>query len=169
MNLIKKTLLVLLAMAPAALFAQNKFAHVNSQQLLDAMPEVAAANAKLDTLNQEYTNELKSLAQEYQGKQDAYDSLPTSTSAAIRSLKQNELDQMSDRIRQFQTQAQQDLQNKNDELFTPIEKKVKDAIKAVALENHYNYVFDSSNAAILYADDGDDITPLVKKKLGIKE
>jgi outer membrane protein len=51
-------------------------------------------------------------------------------------------------------------------LIAPFEEKVRKAIDEVAKENKYSYIFDTQ--ILLYYDGGDDVTPLVKKKLGIK-
>ena len=45
--------------------------------------------------------------------------------------------------------------------------KLEDAIRAVAKENGYSVIFDTSTGSTLYAAEGDDITPLVKKKLNL--
>ncbi|MFN9882854.1 MAG: OmpH family outer membrane protein, partial [Bacteroidota bacterium] len=64
--------------------------------------------------------------------------------------------------------AQEKLQTKKQEIYSPILKKAEDAVKAVAKENGYAYVFDTSIGAVIYAQDADDIMPLVKKKLNLK-
>ncbi len=53
-------------------------------------------------------------------------------------------------------------------MYSPILKKAEDAIKQVAKENNYSYVFDMGTGAVIYAQDSDDLMPLVKKKLGLK-
>lgn len=60
---------------------------------------------------------------------------------------------------------QQRIQQKSQELITPIRAKATDAIKATAKENGYTYVLEA--AAVLVGPPGDDILPLVKKKLGV--
>jgi outer membrane protein len=76
------------------------------------------------------------------------------------------------RIQDFQTNAQQQLQNKQAELFQPIVGKVDKAIKDVGKENGFLYVFDisASKATLLYFDEAKSINvmPLVKTKLGLK-
>ena len=74
---------------------------------------------------------------------------------------------MQQRIQDFQVSAQQDLQKKNDEIARPVYTKAKKAIEQVAKENGYKFVFDTSSGSVLYSEPGDDILPLVKKKLGI--
>ncbi len=61
---------------------------------------------------------------------------------------------------------QQQLQQRQQELLGPINKKAYEAVQAVAKENGYGYVFEKE--ALLVAPPGDDILPLVAKKLNIK-
>jgi outer membrane protein len=61
---------------------------------------------------------------------------------------------------------QQQLQQRQQELLGPINKKAYDAVQAIAKENGYGYVFEKE--ALLVAPPGDDILPLVAKKLNIK-
>ncbi len=59
------------------------------------------------------------------------------------------------------------MEQKNAELFNPIQVKADAAIKAVSKEKGYAYVFDTANPALVFFDGGEDITALVKTKLGI--
>jgi outer membrane protein len=87
----------------------------------------------------------------------------------IKKSKEEELMSLQQRIQTFQTNAQQELQKKEQELLKPIIDKAKKAIEDVCKENGYTYVFDTGTGALLYyPKDSDDILPLVKKKLGIK-
>ena len=65
--------------------------------------------------------------------------------------------------------AQEDIAKKQEELFIPIQQKLMDAIKAVGEEGKYTYIFDLTYPVVLYQGTGsEDITPLVKAKLGIQ-
>ena len=46
--------------------------------------------------------------------------------------------------------------------------KANTAIEAVAKENEYSYILDTSAGVVLYFPETDDILPLVKTKLGIQ-
>jgi outer membrane protein len=48
----------------------------------------------------------------------------------------------------------------------PIMDKARKAIEAVGKENGYQYIYDA--AGLLYAQDSDNVLPLVKAKLGLK-
>ena len=58
------------------------------------------------------------------------------------------------------------MQDKQLELMQPFQDKILKAIEDVAKENGYAYIFDTQ--VLLYSEGGDDVSALVKKKLGIK-
>ena len=86
----------------------------------------------------------------------------------IRQTKQREIQDMAARIEEFQQNAQKQLQDREQELLKPVIDRAKKAIEEVAREGGYTYILDAGTAAILYDGGGDDIMPLVKKKLGLK-
>ena len=87
-------------------------------------------------------------------------------SSSVRKIREQELLEMQNRIQEFQYSVQEDMEEKQLELAKPFQDKIQNAINAVAKEHQYNYIFDTQ--ILLYSDGGDDITPLVKKKLGLK-
>ena len=71
-------------------------------------------------------------------------------------------------FRSFQQTAQESIQKKKEEIYGPILKKAEDAIKEIAKEKSYSYIFDTSLGTVIYAQDSDNILALVKAKLGLK-
>ena len=69
-------------------------------------------------------------------------------------------------MEKFKNDAAQSIETKQDQLLTPIRQKALDAIKEVAKENKYTYVFDVSTQ--LFNSESDDLTDKVKAKLGLK-
>ena len=80
----------------------------------------------------------------------------------------DELQDLQNRIDKFRTKAQEKLDMEKEKIYSPILEKAQNAIDEVATENGYNYVFDTGYGILLHFDKGDDIMPLVKKKLGIE-
>lgn len=165
----KKTIFVLAValFASVAMYAQKpiKLGHIDVQELLKIMPEVDSAQKVLqkeqedaETMLKNMQNELQTLYTEYQNKKDQMSDL-------IRQTKEAELQDKDTRIRQFNEKAVKQLQERNDELFEPIQEKIKNAIAKVAKANGYTYIFTSG--AALY-EGGDDVLPLVKKEMGLK-
>ena len=52
--------------------AQAKFGHVNTQEIIQAMPEYTAAKADIDKLTAQYEADLKSMQDELQKKKDQH-------------------------------------------------------------------------------------------------
>jgi outer membrane protein len=156
--------LMLLAVVASA----QKLGHINSADLLAAMPEGKGADSVLQAYQKSLEDEYSSMASEYQTKLEEYTKTEKTLPDAVKEVKQQELSDLQNRIQQFEGGAQDKLQAKKEEIYSPIIKKAEDAVKAVAKENGYAYIFDSSFGAVLYAEESRDIMALVKKKLGLK-
>jgi outer membrane protein len=111
---------------------------------------------------------MSTMGMEYQTKLQQYQENVATMSDLIRQTKEKEITDLQQRIQAFQQSADQDLQAKQQELFNPLIEKVKKAIDDVSRENNYNYVFDVGTGALVFFENGDNILPLVKAKLGIK-
>lgn len=154
--------------------AQQKLAHLNSQLIIEAMPEVKTARTTLEAFQKTKQADIEKMITEYQGKlkaaQDKEKTLSEANKEAVGKELQTmgaELQDLEKRITDARTKAQQELETKNQELFNPIQVKADAAIKAVSKEKGFAYVFDTANQALIYWDGGEDITAAVKTKLGI--
>ncbi len=146
---------------------KGKIGHINSNDLLILMPERDSAEAKLKDFAQQLELQLTSMSGEYEKKLTDYEQNKDVMTDIIRQEKETEIVDLQRRIQDFQGRAQQELQKKEQELMKPLVDKANGAIKSVANENGYAYIFDTSVGVVLHYPDGDDILPLVKKKLGI--
>jgi outer membrane protein len=104
--------------------------------------------------------ELQTKYEDYQAKQKDMPEL-------VRASKEKELNDLNQRIQDFQQQAQQDYQKKSAELSKPVYEKAKKAIDQVAKDNGFKYVLDTSTGMVIYNEPADDIFNMVVKKLGI--
>jgi outer membrane protein len=162
----KKIIISLLLILPMAVSAQ-KFGHINTQELFAQMPEVAQVRAKMDTIQSQYENQLASMNEEIQKKMQDYQAQEATLADAIKQIRQQELQEMQQRIQLFYQTAEQDIQKKQQELLAPVHEKMAKAIKAVGERDGYTYIFDSA-AMVHIGTDANDVTPAVKKELGIK-
>ena len=146
--------------------AQSKIGYISSQELVSVMPETKKADSALQELR-------NALVQNATDKQNAFyaawekfnkDSATLATS--VKAVKKNELTKMGQDLSGEEERIQQQLQQRQQELLQPINKKAYEAVQSVAKENGYGYVFEKE--ALLVAPPGDDILPLVAKKLNIK-
>jgi len=164
-------LTIFIALAGQSAMAQNfKFGHVNSDELIQALPEFDSAQVKLQKFQKELVNALELMSVELNNKNDAYTKDSKNLTDIVKRTKEQELADMQRRIQEFQSSAQQQLQDKQAELFQPIMAKVDKAIKEVGKENGFLYVFDVAKGSLLYFDEtkSTNIMPLAKSKLGLK-
>jgi outer membrane protein len=146
-----------------------KIGHINSQELLQAMPENDSAQVKLEKAAKEAQSQLETMNVELNSKYQDYVSKRDTYSDLIKQTKETELQQMNQRIQQFQTTAEQDLQKQRTEIYKPILDKANNAIIEVENANGFTYILYISGGVVLYhADNSIDILPLVKQKLGLK-
>ena len=164
-------LIIVIAMAGQSAMAQSfKFGHINSDELIQSMPEYDSATKKLDNYRKELVNALELMTVELNTKNEAYQKESKNLSDIVKQTKEQELMDMNKRIQDFQTNAQTQLQNKQTEVFQPIYARVDKAIKDVGKDNGYLYVFDVAKGALLYFDESKSVNvlTLVKAKLGLK-
>lgn len=161
-------LLALFAVAPASMAQKTiKLGHINSNDLMQIMPGRDSAQAALQKEVEELQNTLKTMQSELEARYNEYMGKESQMSDLIKQTKQRELQDMGARIEEFQKNAQQQLQEREQALLKPIIDCAKKAIEDVAKENGYTYVFDSGVGTLLYTQDSDDIMALVKKKLNL--
>jgi len=165
------TLTIILALVGHSATAQSfKFGHINSDELIQAMPEYDSATVKLEKFRKELVNALELMQVELNTKNEAYQKESKNLSDIVKQTKEQELIDMNKRIQDFQANAQQQLQNKQTEVFQPIYAKVDKAIKDIGKENGFLYIFDVAKGSLLYFDEtkSTNIMPLAKAKLGLK-
>ena len=149
-------------------YAQTlKFGHINSAELLSLMPQTKSADSALKKFSEQLEGQLKTMSAEYQGKVQDYQSKEPLMADAIKQTKVKEITDLETRIQDFQQTGQESIQKKKEDLYSPILKKAQDAITSVAKENGYTYIFDISLGMLVYAQESNDISALVKKKLGL--
>lgn len=175
-NLIMKKWISIIAVVcflvmPYASEAQtNKFGYVNIQELLVTMPGYKAAEKKLQDFAKQLQDAYLKMQEEYQTKYGELQKMqqdPNANEVLMENLI-NELVDLEKRMQKLEVSSEEQLMKKQEELLKPIESEVMTAIKGVAKENGFTYIFDSSMGSLLYYPEADNVLPLVKKKLGIQ-
>jgi outer membrane protein len=159
----------LLIMFSGLSYGQMKIGYVDSDAIMDKLPDAQDARQKLDVLVQEWQGELNKIENTWKTKYDDYEKRKLIMTDQARAELEAELvkleKQISDyREKKFGTNGE--MFQKQDELMKPVQNKVFSAIKEVAQEEDYDYVFDrSGDILLLYAKDKYDITVKVINKL----
>ena len=149
--------------------AQVKIAHVNTAEILDAMPDKAKAEKSLEKYYGELQSQLETMAKEYQTKMQDYEANQATMSNLVKQSKEKEIIDLQTRITQFQANAENEFEAKRAELLKPILDKIQNAINSVGKEKGYTYIIDlATGAAVYVGDNAVDVTKDVKSKLGIK-
>lgn len=146
--------------------AQSKVAHINTQELVGAMPKMKTAQAELEKLAKTYEADIQTMIKEYQTKTQQYDAEASTKTNEENAKRLEEVNGMQQSISAYQKQAQTDLQKKEADLLKPIYEEARAAIQKVAKAQGFNYVLDSmTGQGVLYAD-GKNLLADVKKELG---
>lgn len=165
-----KTLLVALAIfagATSFVNAQSKIAHINAQELIEAMPEFKAAQTSLEKVQKTYDTEIKAMLKELDAKAKQYDSEAESKTDEENQKRVMEIQGMQDNVQAYRQQALQDLEKKKSDVFKPILEKAQSTIQKVGRAQGYQYVMDSTMGSGIILADGKDLMADVKKDLGI--
>ena len=149
--------------------AQAKFGHVNSQEIIQVMPEYTKAKSEIEALTAQYEADLKSMQDELQKKGEAFEKEQATLPENIKQRRQQELQDMYTKIQQSFQDNQQALAKAQQEKMQAITTKVVDAIKAVGQAGGYVYIMEMG-AGIPYISTtlSTDVTAQVKQKLGLK-
>lgn len=150
----------------ATVQAQDKFAHINFAELIQAMPEYAAAQKTMTDMQAKYKADYDKMVRELQTKAEQYSKEAPTAGDATNATRGKELQDMEVRIAQFEQTVSQDMQKKSTDLNNPIMDKAFKTVEKVAAAGGYTYVFDSGSGIIIAK--GKDLMADVKKELGIK-
>ncbi len=158
--------IVLLVAATSFVNAQSTIAHINVTELLGEMPEMIAAQAELQKLQETYRADIESSMTELKNKYTQYSNEATTKSEEENQKRAQELQGFEKNIGDAQQAAQQELAKKQAELFEPISIKAKAAIEKVAATQGYDYVVDATQGGGLIVANGKDLLAEVKQELG---
>ena len=169
------TLLAVAMLGISTVSAQN-MARINFQEVVVAMPEFEQAQKNLELFGRDLQDQMEQIVVEFNNKMADFEKNQATMAASVKQMKQQELQQLQQRYNEFQQIAQQDMQKKEAEVMNPIYEKANEAVKKVSAAGGYIAVFSTagdqpSSAGLAYFDPSAlaDITPAVKKELGIVE
>lgn len=167
----KKLFILIAVLLGVSTVSAQKFARVNLQEIVVAMPEFEEAQKNLEAFGKDLQEQMEQIQVEFNNKLADFQKNQATMAASVKQMRQQELEQLQQRYAEFQQIAQQDFQKKENELIEPVQKKANDAVNKVAKIAGYIAVFNTSLPTLAYFDEAQltDIAPLVKKELGIVE
>ena len=168
----KLFILSILLLTTSISFAQLKIGYIDSDAIMDNLPDVLDARQKLDASIQEWQTELNKLEADWKAKYDDYEKRKLIMTDQTRSETEAALVQLETQIAQYREKkfgTNGELFLKQDELMKPVQNKIFVALKEIAEEDDYDFVFDrSGDIMILFAKEQYDLTAQVLEKLKLK-
>ncbi len=168
-NAIYTLSLILMFLASANSLSAQKFGYVNSIQLLSELPEITQADEAIAAYQQELISKGETMVKTFETNYQAYiEQAQSGTLTAIQQQqKEGDLTLEQQEIQQYEYEVQNLIAQKREEMYAPILDKVRSTIQKIGTDNGYTMIFDSSVGGLLTADDADDISSIVKTKLGL--
>ena len=166
----KKVLLLLCIFTFAASSWAQKFAYVDSQFILENIPEYREAQEQLENLSYQWQEEVESAYQNIDQLYRAYQTDKVLLTEKMRQTREDEIIQKEKEVKELQQQrfgTDGDLYKKQEELIRPIQNQIFNAIQEYAKEGRYGVIFDkSSDLLMLYADENLDKSEKILDRLG---
>lgn len=162
----RKLILMLMVFAPLATFAQQKFGHLNVQDVVQSLPEFIKAQGEVESQAKIYDSELKQMSDELQRKADEYQKAAPTMPDTKKKDTETELNNLYQKFQQAQQDNSQALQKLQQEKMQPIISKLQNAIKSVGKAGGYVYIMDVSSGIPYISDSlSKDVTAEVKAEM----
>ncbi|NCS88453.1 MAG: molecular chaperone Skp [Ignavibacteria bacterium CG2_30_36_16] len=153
-------------------FSQLKIGYVDSDAIMDNLPDAQDARQKLDQLIQEWQAELTKLENEWKQNFDEYEKRKLIMTDQTRAEMEQKLVQLEQKIAKFREEkfgTNGELFLKQEELMKPVQNRVFLAIEEIAKEEDYDFVFDrSGDIMLLFAKEEYDLTSEVLDRLKLE-
>ena len=163
------SILFFIGLLSSPLSAQLKIGYIDSDTIMDNLPDVQDARQKLDAMIRDWQTELRNLEAEHKKKKDDFDKRNLVMTDQTRNEAEKELADLERSISDFRDKKfgpKGELFQKQDELMKPLQNKIFNVIQEIAAEEDFDYVFDRSGDIIfLYAKPEYDLTAKVLEQL----
>lgn len=156
---------------PSSLLGQQRIGYVDTEYVLDQMPEYTSVQQQLDKLEKQWRDEIQQqrekvekLEQEFQARELLY-------TEAERKRKQQAIQEARAKVEQLRQQyfgPEGELYSRQKQLMRPLQERILEAAENVATEDGYDFVVDGKGDTIfLYAREEHDLSDRVLRELGI--
>lgn len=170
----KTVLSVVIGLLMISTLSAQKYAYVDTEYILDNIPEYKDAQNQIDEMAEEFQEEVMEARAEIDKMYKNYEAESVLMPDDIKEKKLEEIRKKEDEVKALQNQKfgiEGDLFLKREELIKPIQEKIYNAIEEIATEKNYAFVFDKSGSlTILFVnakyDISDDILDMVGAELG---
>jgi outer membrane protein len=170
MKMKKSVIIILLSFIAFSMIQAQKFAYVDSQYILDNLPEFTEAQAQLDEVSVQWQSEIEAKFAEVEKMRQDYQAQAVLLPEDMKKKKEQDILDKEKDAKNLQRQRfgkDGDLMKKRQELVKPIQEKVYNAIQEISTSSNYSVIFDKAGAlTIMYANPKYDISDDVLDNLG---
>jgi outer membrane protein len=165
----RTALALLLVLCRVAVPAQTKIAHINSEAIMQALPEAIDAQKSLDALVAQWEGELQKMQGDWKRRFDEYDKRKLILTEQARADQERELRDLDQKVSDYRNKKfgqNGELFQKQNEVMKPIQNKMFQVLEDIAREEGYDYILDKSGEVLLlYASEKRDLTQKVLSRM----
>ncbi|MGQ1908564.1 OmpH family outer membrane protein [Marinifilum sp. RC60d5] len=165
-------LIVVIGVCCGSLFSQQRYGFVDTEYILNKMPDYKNAQEQLDKVSQQWQNEIETIAADIKTLQAKYRADEVFLSAEMREKREKEIhnkEVKAQKLQQSYFGRNGELYKKRQELMKPIQDDIYEAIKEIAKSGSYGMIIDRANGpTIIYSNAKFDLSDKVLYKLGIR-
>ncbi len=168
----KKLLLTLLVAIMATTAWGQRFAYVDTEYILDNIPEYQAAEREIEQLSVEWQAELEDMFAEVDRLYREYQAEAPLLPDDMKQEREDEIIRLEQEAKELQMQRfgrEGELFQKRQELLEPIQDRVYDAVEEIASRGNYAVIFDrAGGVSMIYTDVRYDLSDDVLQRLGYR-
>ncbi len=150
----------------------QKYAYIDSEYIMENIPEYKDAQAEINTLSKEWQKEIEKKFKEIDNLYKSFQAEAVLLPEEVKKKRENEIIASEKDAKDLQKKRfgkDGDLYKKRQDLVRPIQDKVYNAIEKRAQDKNYIFVFDKAGSlTIMYANSKYDISDDILDDLGYK-
>jgi len=147
----------------------QKFGYVNTNFILNKMPEYTEAKAEIEKLSQGWQEEIQGMQKEITAMYSALQAEEILLTPEMKEERTNSINKKEDYLKEYQKKVfgfEGLFFLKKKELIKPVQDKVYDAVEKVAHDHRLQFIFDKSGELVMiYTDPIHDYTDYVLEEL----
>lgn len=152
-------------------YGQQKIGYVDTEYVLNEMPEYATVQQKLDDLEEKWRKEIQEKREQVTKLKQEYEARELLYTEGERKRKQEEIRRAQSEVEQLRQKyfgPEGQLYSRQKQLMRPLQERILEATERVATQDGYDYVLDQKGEVLfLFARDEHDLSDRVLRELGI--
>lgn len=148
--------------------AELKIGYIDSEKILLEYEESKDALSKLEAQNRRYQEEFQEMQARYKNLLEEYEKKKFVATDAWKKQKEDEAKKLEMDIQNYQMEKfgpQGEIYKKEAELMAPVLEKINNILKKIGAEGGYDYIIDTAQRSIVFANPKYDLTSVVLYEL----